>query len=285
MFDKLIDAETLAARLGDSNLRIFDCRHDLSNPDYGEQAYAKGHIPGAFFLHCDRDLSGPMTGKNGRHPLPDPATFAAKMRACGVSHDTQVVVYDNEACAFASRLWWMLRWLGHDKVAVLDGGLAAWRRAKLTLTTETPAFAPGDFTPRIRSQMLVEADYVLAHLHRDDMLLIDARSEERYAGRHETLDPVAGHIPGAINRFYLENLDDAAVFFKTPQELRAEFLDLLGDHEPREVVHTCGSGVTACVNQLAMEIAGLHGSKVYAGSWSEWCSDPARPIAVGDAPG
>lgn len=285
MFDKLIDAETLARHLADPRWRVFDCRHDLANPGYGEQAYAKGHIPGAFFLHCDRNLSGPLTGKNGRHPLPDPEVFAAKLRACGVSRDTQVVAYDNEASAFASRLWWMLRWLGHDRVAVLDGGLAAWRRAKLALTTEVPSVAAGDFVPRPRPERLVDADYVLGHLHSPQMLLIDARSEDRYAGRNETLDPVAGHIPGAINRFYFENLDDAAVYFKPAEELRAEFLDLIGDRDPATVVHSCGSGVTACVNQLAMEIAGLAGSKVYAGSWSEWCSDPSRPVATGDQPG
>jgi thiosulfate/3-mercaptopyruvate sulfurtransferase len=284
MFDKLVSVDTLAAHIDHPGWCIFDCRHDLSNTEYGAQAYAKGHIPGARFLHLDRDLAGTMTGTNGRHPLPDIATFAARMSACGVGPDTQVVAYDNEGSIFAAHLWWMLRWLGHDKVAVLDGGLPGWRRAKLPLEIDVRHVAPAQFVPRQRPG-LVDADYVSQHLHSPDMLLLDARSEERYAGENETLDPVAGHIPGAVNRFYFDNLDDAACFFKPADELRAEFLDLLDGRDPRSVVQQCGSGVTACHNLLAMEIAGLTGSQIYHGSWSEWCSDPTRPVATGDQPG
>lgn len=283
-YNRLVSVDALAAHLDDPAWRVFDCRHDLQNTEYGAQAYAKGHIPGALFLHLDRDLSGPPTGRNGRHPLPEIATFAARMSACGVGPDTQVVAYDNEGGIFASRLWWMLRWLGHDKVAVLDGGLPGWRRAKLPFETEVRFVAPARFAPQPRD-IQVDSAYVLANLHAPQMLLLDARSEERYAGENETLDPVAGHIPGALNRFYFDNLDDAGCFFKPADELRAEFADLLDGRDPQAVVQQCGSGVTACHNLLAMEVAGLHGSMLYVGSWSEWCSDPSRPVAVGDQPG
>lgn len=285
MPDTLVSVDLLAAHLDDPSWRVFDCRHDLRNLGYGEQAYAKGHIPGALFLHLDRDLSGPMTGTNGRHPLPDIESFAARMSACGVGPDTQVVAYDNEGSVFAARLWWMLRWLGHDKVAVLDGGLPGWRRAKLPLETELHPVAPAEFVARPREGIKVDAAHVLAHLRSPEMLLLDARSPDRYAGENETLDPVGGHIPGARNRFYAENLDDAGCFFKPADELRAEFADLLDGRDPRQVVQQCGSGVTACHNLLAMEVAGLAGSRIYPGSWSEWCSDPARPVATGDQPG
>jgi len=285
MATTLVSADELARHLNDPHWIVFDCRHDLANTEYGAQAWAKGHIPGAQFLHCDRDLSGPMNGKNGRHPLPEIETFARRMSECGVTPQTQVVAYDNEASAFSARLWWLLKWLGHDKVALLDGGLAAWRRAKLPLDQTVKKLPPAEFIPHPRADMLVDADYVLRHLRSPEMLLLDARSEDRYAGENERLDPVAGHVPGAINRFYYDCLDDAGIYFKSADALRAEFLDLIGDRDPRTVVHMCGSGVTACVNVLAMEIAGLPGSKLYPGSWSEWCSDPARPYVTGDQPG
>mgnify|MGYP001278472442 CR=1 FL=1 len=285
MSSTLVSVDELAAHLDDPDWIVFDCRHDLANTEYGAQAWAKGHIPGALFLHCDRDLSGPMTGKNGRHPLPDIETFARRMGECGITPDMQVVAYDNEASAFASRLWWMLRWLGHEKVALLDGGLPGWKRAKQPLDTAVKAVTPTQFVPRQRPDMLVDTAYVEQHLGSTGMLLLDARSEDRYAGQNERLDPVAGHIPGSLNRFYYDCLDDAAIYFKTADELRAEFEDLLGDRDPQTIVHLCGSGVTACVNVLGMELAGLKGSKLYAGSWSEWCSDSARPAATGDQPG
>jgi len=278
----LVGAEDVIAHLGDPDWRIFDCRHDLMNTEYGAQAYAKGHIPGALFMHLDRDLSGAKTGRNGRHPLPDPALFAARMSACGVGARTQVVAYDNEAGVFAARLWWMLRWLGHDRVAILDGGLAAWRRAKQALATEVPVFAAARFEARPRAQMLVDADFVLERLGAPETLILDARAPERFTGAQEVLDPVGGHIPGAVNRFYFDNLDDVGVYFKPAGELRAEFDSLLGGRDPRQVIQQCGSGVTACHNLLAMEIAGLNDSKLYAGSWSEWCADPARPVTTGD---
>jgi thiosulfate/3-mercaptopyruvate sulfurtransferase len=277
----LVTTDELIAHIGDPDWRIFDCRHDLQNTEYGANAYVKGHIPGALFLHLDRDLSGPKTGRTGRHPLPDPAVFAKRMGECGVGPDTQVVAYDNEGGVFAARLWWTLRWLGHDKVALLDGGLPGWRRAKQALVTDVPTFTPADFHAR-PCAITVDADYVASRLNAPDVLMLDARSPERFSGAQETIDPVGGHIPGAVNRFYFDNLDDAGCYFKPVDELRAEFDALLAGRDPAAVVQQCGSGVTACHNLLAMEIAGLSGSKLYPGSWSEWCADPARPIATGE---
>jgi thiosulfate/3-mercaptopyruvate sulfurtransferase len=278
-FATLITAEALATHAGNPSWRLFDCRHDLTAPDAGSQAYRAGHIPGAQFLHLDRDLSGTKTGHNGRHPLPDPSALAARLAQCGVSNHTQVVAYDDSGGMFAARLWWLLRWLGHDKVAVLDGGLASWRGAGLELTTELPRITPSVLHQRVRADT-VDAAYVMSHLHQPSMLLIDARSPDRYRGENETLDPVAGHIPGAINRFFKDNLTSAACF-KPAAQLRAEFDQLLRGRAVATVVAQCGSGVTACHNLLALEIAGLCGARLYPGSWSEWCSDPRRPVTAG----
>lgn len=283
MSELLVSVAEVAAHIDESAWRIFDCRHDLKQLDYGAQAYAKGHIPGAQHLHLDRDLSGAKTGRNGRHPLPARQAIAARMGSCGVDKDTQVVAYDNEGGIFAARLWWLLRWLGHRRVAVLDGGLAGWKRAKLPLQESLPLIAPAQFgvRPDAACDAPVDTDLVLAHLGADDLLLVDARSPERFRGEKETLDPVGGHIPGAINRFYFDNLDDDGCFFKPAGELRREFEVLLSGRDARSVVQQCGSGVTACHNLLAMELAGLSGSRMYPGSWSEWCSDPARPVVTG----
>lgn len=273
----LVNAEQVAAH---PEWRVLDCRHDLKNTEYGRQAYARGHIPGALFLHLDDDLSGAKTGANGRHPLPAIADFARRMSECGVDQTTQVVAYDNEGGIFASRLWWMLRWLGHDRVAVLDGGLAGWKRAKRPLDEVVPNIVPRVFVPRPQD-MIVEVRPLLAGLAAQRSLILDARSPERFRGENETLDPVGGHIPGAVNRFYFDNLDDAGCYFKPAAELRTEFDAMLAGRPAGEVVQQCGSGVTACHNLLAMELAGLTGSKLYPGSWSEWCADPSRPVATG----
>ena len=273
----LVSAEDLAAH---PEWRVFDCRHDLKNTEYGRQAYARGHIPGALFLHLDDDLSGVKDGRNGRHPLPDLADFAQRMSACGVDATTQVVAYDNEGGIFASRLWWMLRWLGHDKVAVLDGGLAGWKRSKRALEETVPVVVPRVFSPQPQA-VTVGVGQVLSSIQSQNMLIVDARSPERFRGENETLDPVGGHIPGAVNRFYFDNLDDDGCFFKPVEELRAEFDALLAGRPAEQVVQQCGSGVTACHNLLAMELAGLSGSRLYPGSWSEWCADTSRPVARG----
>lgn len=276
-YGTLVDCATLAAHLDDAGWLIFDCRHQLADPAAGELAYVKGHLPGALFLHLDRDLSSPMNGMNGRHPLPDPQSLARKLGAAGVSRRTQVVVYDDAGGMIAGRLWWLLRWLGHDRVALLDGGISQWLQEGRPLSNEVPKPAPAVFETRLR-ECMVSTEEVLNNLASGELCVLDARSPDRFRGENETLDPVGGHIPGARNRFFRDNLNADGVF-RPSAELRGEFLDLLAGIDPRQAVMQCGSGVSACHNLLAMEIAGLSGARLYAGSWSEWCSDPSRPVA------
>ena len=275
-----VDVATLAAHLGDPDWLVIDVRHQLADPAYGERAYAEAHVAGARFLHCDRDLSGPLSGTNGRHPLPDPARFAARLAGLGLKPTTQVVVYDDAQGMIAGRLWWLLRWLGHDAVALLDGGWAAWLAAGGAVASGA-AVAPAVGAPiaaALRPSFTVDADFVQKSLTNADFCLVDARSPDRYRGENESIDPVGGHIPGARNRFFKDNLlPDGR--FKPAAELRAEWLALLAGTAPEQVVHQCGSGVSACLNLVAMEIAGLSGARLYPGSWSEWCADPARPVA------
>ena len=276
-YTTLVAAATLAAHLDDPAWLVIDVRHQLADTGYGERVYAENHIPGAVFLHCDCDLSGPMTGSNGRHPLPAVEKLAARLGEIGIGPQTQVVIYDDAQGMIAGRLWWLLRWLGHEQVAVLDGGFQAWQAAGGALTTELPLLRPTTFTAKVRDAM-VDADYVRAFLQTSRMHLVDARSPDRFRGENETIDPVGGHIPGAVNRFFRENLQVDGRF-KPAAELRAEWLMVLAGASPEQVVHQCGSGVSACHNILAMEIAGLPGSRLYAGSWSEWCTDCGRPVA------
>ena len=286
-FTTLISVDDLAANLDIPGLIVCDCRHDLADTESGRRAYAVSHVPGARFVHLDEDLSGPKTGKNGRHPLPDPEVFRRRLGALGMDNTRQIVAYDASGGCYAARLWWMLRWLGHDRAAVLDGGWDAWVRAGRPVTAAPPVIKPAAFAARVTPRLAVDADYVAAHLNRDEFSVLDARSAERFRGENETLDPVGGHIPGAINRFFKNNLD-ASGRFKPADELRREFSGLLGARRPENILHQCGSGVTACHNLLAMEIAGFSGSRLYPGSWSEWCSDPKRPVARqenGNVPG
>jgi thiosulfate/3-mercaptopyruvate sulfurtransferase len=276
-YSTLVSCATLAEHLDDPQWRVFDCRHQLADATYGEQAYARGHVPGAFFLQLDRDLSSPMNGRNGRHPLPDPQQLASKLGAAGVSATTQVLVYDDAGGMVAGRLWWLLRWLGHDRVALLDGGIGEWVKQGRPVTAALPKSAPAVFSIDKRD-CVVSADEVFANIGRAEFCLIDARAPDRFRGENETLDPVGGHIPGARNRFFRDNLD-ADGFFRPAPELRREFLALLAGSAPEQAVMQCGSGVSACHNILAMDIAGLPGARLYAGSWSEWCSDPERPVA------
>lgn len=278
-YTTLIDANELARHLGEPRWCLIDCRHDLANPAFGREAYERGHLPGAWFLNLDEDLSGPLSGTNGRHPLPDPDRLAHRLGACGIDRDTQVVAYDDAGGMYAARLWWLLRWMGHQAVAVLDGGFQAWCAAAKVLTTELPRATPTRYLPALQGNA-VNAAFVEQHLSSADMVLIDARSPDRFRGENENLDPVAGHIPGAINRFFKDNLGPDGRF-KQASVLREEFGNLLRGRDPRKVVHQCGSGVTACHNLLAMESAGLSGARLYPGSWSEWCADPARPVATG----
>lgn len=280
-YTTLITAPELAAHLNDPGWIVCDCRHDLAHYDAGRAAYAQSHIPGARFLHLDEDLSGPKTGINGRHPLPHPITFTLRLAALGIDNSKQVVTYDNAGGVFAARLWWMLRWVGHTRVAVLDGGFDTWAKSGQPLNADQPVIAPASFNPNPAPQMAVNTQTVAANLAQSQLRLIDARSPDRFRGENETLDPVAGHIPGAANRFFKRNLcEDGA--FKSAAALKLEFESLLGGLPPASAVHQCGSGVTACHNLLAMEVAGLHGSRLYPGSWSEWVSDRARPVARGE---
>jgi thiosulfate/3-mercaptopyruvate sulfurtransferase len=274
----LISVADLARHLDDPAFVIFDCRHELTNPEFGIKAYAQSHIPNARFAHLDRDLSAPPTGHNGRHPLPDPEVFTAWLSRMGVSKDKQVVGYDNAGGVYGSRLWWMLRWMGHQGVAVLDGGWQAWLAAGQPVTSEVPTPIPVKFTGKPEKSP-VDAKYVLEHLHSPDMVLIDARANDRYHGQNETIDPIGGHIPGALNRFFKDNLTPQG-YFKSPGQLRDDFRPFVGSGSPEKIVSQCGSGVTACHNLLAMEIAGLKGGRLYPGSWSEWIADPARPRAT-----
>jgi thiosulfate/3-mercaptopyruvate sulfurtransferase len=279
MFTTLVSIAELAAHRDDPRWMVFDCRHDLVDTAAGARAYAQSHIPGAHFINLDKDLSGAKSGRNGRHPLPDAAQFCARLAALGLCKNMQVVAYDASGGPYAARLWWMLRWVGHDSVAVLDGGWNAWLKAGHPVATEAPATTRGDFSGAPRA-ITVDAAFIEAHLGDARTRVIDARSPDRFRGENETLDPIGGHIPGASSRFFQNNLG-ADGCFKPADVLKQEFSALLGAAMPGQVVHQCGSGVTACHNHLAMEIAGLAGSRVYPGSWSDWCSDPRRPVAVG----
>jgi thiosulfate/3-mercaptopyruvate sulfurtransferase len=278
----LVTVGELQSHLFDADWCVVDCRHELTNFDAGRRQYAAGHIPGAVFADTENDLSGKKTGRNGRHPLPAREALAALFSSWGVGNDTQLVGYDGAGGAFASRLWWLARWLGHDRVAVLDGGWTAWMASTNWSSTEPPARVPVNFEMRPSLVPAVDASQVLAMIGRAENLIVDARTAERYEGRVEPLDPVAGHIPGALNRPWQHNLDNG--LFKPREALRHEFEALLAGRSPKDVTVLCGSGVTACHHLLAMTHAGLGGGALYSGSWSEWVADPSRPVATGAAP-
>ena len=274
----LVQTATLADHLDDPAWIVFDCRHDLAAPAAGEASYRDGHIAGARFAHLDRDLSGAKDGTRGRHPLPAREAFVAFLARSGVRADSVVVAYDAGNGLFAARLWWMTRWIGHANVAVLDGGLAAWTASGRPTTADLPVVERGDIVVGESLGSLVDTRDVEANLATASKLVVDARAPERYRGDVEPLDPVAGHIPGAVNHPMALSLA-ADGRFKDPASLRAAFEATLGGRSPTAVVQSCGSGVTACHNLLAMEVAGLSGGSLYAGSWSAWCADPARPVA------
>jgi thiosulfate/3-mercaptopyruvate sulfurtransferase len=278
-FTTLVDAATLASHLDDPAWVVVDCRHALADFSLGRRLYDEAHILGAFFADAERDLAGEHTGTNGRHPLPDPNAFAAFLRSIGVDDTSQIVAYDAGGDIFAARMWFLCRWIGHDACAVLDGGLAGWIASGYPVTTALPAPRSGTVAAQVRPELVVDAPYVLTHLDDPQMQLVDARAADRFAGRNETLDPVAGHIPGARNRFYKENFAENGGF-KPSRDLRAAF-EQFGPGE--SVVHQCGSGISGALNLLAMEIAGLSGARLYAGSWSEWIADPSRPITLESA--
>jgi thiosulfate/3-mercaptopyruvate sulfurtransferase len=273
----LISTDALTSHLDDASWRIADCRYNLKDEDWGRAQYLAGHIAGAAFVNLAHDLAGSRTGTNGRHPLPSPATMAATFGRLGIDAGTQVVAYDQDAGPYASRLWWMLRYMGHDAVAVLDGGWARWIREGRPTRSGEEQRPPAAFTPRIRKQMHVTVDKVAKSIGDPGVLFVDARSPERFEGQPDPLDDVSGHIPGARNRFYKSNVAEDGTM-RPADAIRADFMRILDDHSADQVVMYCGSGITACQNLLAMEHAGLHGAKLFAGSWSEWESDPKRPV-------
>ena len=270
---------------------LLDCRFELGKPEAGETLYREGHLPGAHYAHLDRDLAAAAGPSTGRHPLPDPAVFAALAGRWGIDGDSQVVVYDQGNSFYAARAWWLFRWLGHERVAVLDGGLAAWRAAGQPLEQQTPQNAPRTFVPRANPALVVEAADVLRAVPHGDtssgatapenrLRIVDARGADRFAGENETLDPVGGHVPGAVNHHYARNYgSDGRLHDRAT--LRAQWLATLDGVAPAQMIAMCGSGVSACVNLLAMTHAGLDGARLYPGSWSEWVRDPSRPVMRG----
>ncbi|MCC2953995.1 sulfurtransferase [Massilia sp. IC2-477] len=284
MYTTLISAQDLAAHIDDPDWVLVDCRHDLMNLAAGRDGYAIGHLPGAVFGDIETQLSGAKNGPDGvfrgRHPLPEKELLAETLRGWGVSDGSQVVAYDAHGGMFAARLWWLLRWLGHENVAVLDGGMAAWQALGKPLTTEVAAKPRGSVTVRAPFVPTVTVAEVLDNVDKGERIVIDARASDRFRGENETIDPVGGHIPGAKNRFFKDNLQPDGRF-KDAATLRSEFAPLVDD--PQRAIMQCGSGVTACHNLLALAVAGMPGAALYPGSWSEWVGDPTRPVATGDA--
>ncbi|WP_020656547.1 sulfurtransferase [Massilia niastensis] len=282
MYTTLISAADLGAHIDDPNWVVVDCRHDLINLAAGREGYAIGHLPNAVFADIETELSGGKRGADGtfrgRHPLPEKEALAETLRGFGVSDASQVVAYDAHGGMFAARLWWLLRWLGHEAVAVLDGGMAAWQALGRPLATGVPSKPRGSLTVRAPFVPTVTVADVMDNLDKGERTVIDARAADRFRGENETIDPVGGHIPGARNRFFKDNLA-ADGRFKDAGQLREEFAAVVDD--PSKAIMQCGSGVTACHNLLAMEVAGLSGAALYPGSWSEWVGDPSRPVAKG----
>ena len=284
MYTTLISAQDLAAHIDDPSWVVVDCRHDLMNLAAGRDGYAIGHLPGAVFGDIETQLSGAKHGPDGvfrgRHPLPEKEALIETLRGWGVDDDSQIVAYDAHGGMFAARLWWLMRWLGHEAVAVLDGGMAAWQSIGQPLSTEVVAKPRGGIMLRAPFVPTVTVAEVLENVGKGERIVIDARAADRFRGENETIDPVGGHIPGARNRFFKDNLQPDGRF-KDAATLRGEFAPLVDD--PRRAIMQCGSGVTACHNLLALEVAGMSGAALYPGSWSEWVGDPNRPVATGDA--
>jgi thiosulfate/3-mercaptopyruvate sulfurtransferase len=284
MYTTLIEPAALAPHTFEPNWLIVDCRHDLMNLAAGREAYTAGHLPNALFADMEHELSGEKRDASGafrgRHPLPEKDAFIELLRAWGVNDDTQVVAYDAHGGMFAARLWWMLRWVGHEAVAVLDGGVPAWQSAGLGLSMDAPAPRPrGTIAARAPLVTTMDVNAVLHNVEHGGRTVVDARAPDRFRGENETIDPVGGHIPGAKNRFFKDNLQPDGRF-KAAEQLKAELGVAVGD--ARSAIMQCGSGVTACHNLLALEVAGMPGAALYPGSWSEWSADAARPVVTGD---
>ena len=282
IYSALISCSDLARNLNNQDWVIVDCRFDLSNPEFGRQAYYKSHLPGAVYAHLEEDLSGQVTrGLSGRHPLPSAESLAVKLGNWGIDNSCQVVAYDAAGGSMAAaRFWWLLKWLGHERVAVLDGGWPAWVKANLAVTSEVAAYRSRRFFPRLITGLTVDATELISGESAKEWIIIDVRSPERFRGEVEPIDPVAGHIPGAVNAPYTSNLDEDG-FFLTPEELRMKYQSLLGNKPVEKTVFYCGSGVTAAHSLLALFHAGFGMARLYPGSWSEWITDPHRPVSTG----
>lgn len=282
-YDTLIDVESVARLIGNPNVALIDCRFDLTDREAGDRAFLAGHIPGARYADMNRDLAAPVTARTGRHPLPDPELLAVRLGLLDIDNDTQVIAYDEVNGSYAARAWWMLRWLGHFRVAVLSGGFRAWVAAGGALQSGEAAPGSRHFRPRVDAAAVLSSEQVVAALRDPRRMLVDARAPERYAGAVEPLDPVAGHVPGAVNHPFADNLGKDGNLLPAA-ELRRRWLARLEGIAPTNVIAMCGSGVTACHHLLSLEVAGLPGAKLYAGSWSEWIRDPERPVAQGAEP-
>lgn len=281
MTSPIISSADLADHLDDPDWRIIDCRFDLGQPDAGREAYREGHIPGALYAHLEQDLSGPVSETSGRHPLPDPEALRATFSRWGITPTTRVVCYDYRTNAYAGRLWWLLRWLGHERVAVLDGGFEKWLAEERPVSDAVPDDPPpAEFRGGPDPALTVSSETIFEDLDDGELCLIDVRAEPRFNGDEEPIDPVAGHIPGAVNLPFAKNLDVSGCYLP-PEALRKMYARILGDHPPQACVVMCGSGVTACQSLIALEQAGLDGARLYPGSWSEWIRDPNRPVEIG----
>ncbi len=279
MHSTLIETEQLAELLGTPGLVVLDCRFNLKHPEAGREAWRESHIPGARYVHLDDDMASHGDENSGRHPLPAIDAFAARLGALGIQADSQVVVYDDAGGAIAGRMWWLLRWAGHPTAALLNGGWPKWTREGRPVSDDTPPESETRYAASARDDLWLTTEAVVEALNQDQVQLIDARAPERFSGQQEPLDAVGGHIPGSRNIPFQENLDENGCF-KSPEALRQRFAALAEDARP--VCHSCGSGVTACHNLLAMAYAGLEPGRLYVGSWSEWIRDPERPIATGN---
>ena len=277
-YQTIIDAEKLARHVDAPGWRIIDCRFDLMNKEAGQQRYAEAHIPNALYAHLEDDLSGPQSAGTGRHPLPSADLLADRFSSWGIDGQTQIVAYDGQSGALASRLWWLSRWLGHDRVAVLSGGFAAWQSAGFSTNARLPEITATRFSARVDDSLWISTRDLQTQLDKGKALLVDAREEARFRGEVEPLDKIAGHIPGSVNSPFEWNLDVDGKFL-TPEKLQAHLSQILTNFTEKKIIHSCGSGVTACHNILAMEIIGLSGSLLYPGSWSAWITDPKRPVS------
>ena len=279
-YNTIISAADLASIIDQDNVHVFDCRFMLKDPQGGLKMYQEGHLPNAQFADMDTQLSSPMTDVSGRHPLPDIDAFVKQLGQWGVNNDTQVIAYDDISGAFAARMWWLLRFLGHEKVAVLDGGMQQWQKLGKQLTQDVPTITAQEFNAQPQIDWLVDIETVQSEIKNKNITLIDARAADRYTGKDQQTDPVPGHVPGARSLPFPGNLVDGV--FNTPETIRSRFEEVIGDQELDKVVNMCGSGVTACHNLLALAVAGYAPTKLFVGSWSQWIRDKSRPVALGE---